>query len=177
MTAEPTKTPPPSPPQGQSGGPAKPESKKGEAKLPEGLLPKGKTADDYKPENYDPESEYPEGDATKGKPDFQALAEGATEHVVMRDRRAYLISQAEKNQAANDEAQAQYIEGLKGTPQPIGLVNDPDFQRDKSMQQLELENEAAQADPKKWVEDYQKRRAQELKAMDQNRRAVEAATT
>jgi hypothetical protein len=143
-----------------------PQNKKGKdgAELPEGLLPEGKSLNDYKPENYDPDSEFPEGDATKGKPDYQAIAEGCTtvQPIAMRDHRAYLISQAEKNQRANDELQARAVEGgAKDLSLAAGLLLDPDFQRDTSVQ-----NALAELDmhSKEYVDNYKERRAKATKA-------------
>ncbi len=151
----------------------------GEVEVPEGLLPQGKTLDDYKAENYNPESEYPAGDPTKGKPDFQRLAEGGDyPPIAMRDHREYLKSQALKNERANDEAQARFVEGFKEKRKVLGVTMDPDFMRDKSMQQLELETDAeAGMHTEQYVEDYKKRRAEETRRIEERRQAVETATT
>jgi hypothetical protein len=94
----------------------------------------GKSAADYKPEAYEPGTEYPEGDPAKGKLDFGTVAVDPNLYIAQRDRRAYLVDQAEKNEAANDELNAIQVEQNKRVQMASNLVNDPDFQRDNSMQ-------------------------------------------
>jgi hypothetical protein len=94
----------------------------------------GKSAADYKPEAYEPGTEYPEGDPAKGKLDFSTVAVDPNLYIAQRDRRAYLVDQAEKNEAANDELNAIQVEQNKRVQMASNLVNDPDFQRDNSMQ-------------------------------------------
>jgi hypothetical protein len=93
----------------------------------------GKSQEDYEPGNYKPGKEFPEGDPTKGKPDFEERANGcATTVLPQRDHRAYLLDQAAKNEAANDEANAIQVERLRRKKKTLGLVMDPDWQRDNS---------------------------------------------
>lgn len=94
----------------------------------------GKSAADYKPEAYEAGTEYPEGDPAKGKLDFSTVAVDPNLYIPQRDRRAYLVDQAEKNEAANDELNAIQVEQNKRVQMASNLVNDPDFQRDNSMQ-------------------------------------------
>jgi hypothetical protein len=105
----------------------------------------GKSAEDYKPEGYEPGPEYPEGDPAKGKLDNSTTNNmDPNNYIAMRDRRAYLVDQAEKNQAANDELNAIQVEQNKRVQMASNLINDPDYQRDKSMETakaaLELHN-------------------------------------
>jgi hypothetical protein len=94
----------------------------------------GKKADDYTPEAYEPGKEYDEGDATKGKKDFRTVANDPSLYIAQRDRRAYLVDQAEKNESANDELNAIQVEQNKRVQPASNLINDPDYQRDNSMQ-------------------------------------------
>lgn len=94
----------------------------------------GKSAADYKPEAYEPGTDYPEGDPAKGKLDYSTIAVDPNLYIAQRDRRAYLVDQAEKNEAANDELNAIQVEQNKRVQMASNLVNDPDFQRDNSMQ-------------------------------------------
>jgi hypothetical protein len=98
-------------------------------------MPEGKSPEDYSPDSYKAGKEFPEGDATKGKPDFEAKARHpGTEQIPQRDYRAYLKDQAEKNEAANDEINAIAVENARVAAAGAGLLLDPDFQRDQSMQ-------------------------------------------
>jgi hypothetical protein len=163
--ADETKPTPPQAPKPATPGNKQHTSRRGKDDgIPEGLIPEGKSLNDYKPDKYDPESEFPEGDATKGKPDFQKIAEGCNvvQPIAMRDHRAYLLSQAEKNQRANDEIQARAVEGGAKDISPVaGLLIDPDFQRDTSMQ-----NALAEIDmhSQEYVDNFRERRAKAQKA-------------
>lgn len=80
-------------------------------------------------------SEYPKGDIDKGRLDPEVLAEGLTENLkAARDRRAYLIDQAEKNEAANDELNAIQTEQNKKVQFATNLIQDPDRMREESME-------------------------------------------
>jgi hypothetical protein len=96
----------------------------------------GKTPESYAPDSYKEGKEFPEGDAAAGKPDFEERANqlrgGAPR--AQRDVRAYLKDQAEKNEAANDEVNAQFLEGERRTGAVAGIILDPDYQRDMSLQ-------------------------------------------
>jgi hypothetical protein len=81
------------------------------------------------------DTEYPKGDIAKGRIDPEALAEAETvEQIAMRDRRAYLIDQAEKNEAANDELNAIQVEQNKKVQLAQNIIQDPDVQREESME-------------------------------------------
>jgi hypothetical protein len=96
----------------------------------------GKSAEDYAPDSYQPGKEFPEGDPAAGKPDFELRANMYTgaEQIPQRDYRAYLLDQAAKNEAANDEVNAIVVERERKLGAVAGLVLDPDYQRDISMQ-------------------------------------------
>jgi hypothetical protein len=80
-------------------------------------------------------TEYPEGDIEKGRIDPEALTEGQTaEQIAMRDRRAYLIDQAEKNEAANDELNAIQVDQNKRVQLAQNILQDPDEMRESSME-------------------------------------------
>jgi hypothetical protein len=80
-------------------------------------------------------TEYPEGDIEKGRIDPEELTEGQTaEQIAMRDRRAYLLDQAEKNQAANDELNAIQVEQNKRVQLGQNILQDPDEMRESSME-------------------------------------------
>lgn len=104
----------------------------------------GKSAADYKPEAYEPgRGDYAEGDPAKGKLDLSSTAtEDANLFIPMRDRRAYLKDQAEKNEAANDELNAIQVDQNRRVQKVSNLLTDPDYQRDVSMEtavaQLEM---------------------------------------
>lgn len=75
---------------------------------------------------------YPQGDIAKGRID----PDNPDRPIAMRDRRAYLVDQAQKNQDANDELNAiqteqneRAMEGFNKIGQP-----DPDEQRESSME-------------------------------------------
>jgi hypothetical protein len=121
MTAEKSRTP-------QKSAAAN-RAKDDEATMPPIAFAEGKSAADYEPGNYKEGSEYPEGDATKGKPDLANPVE-----IPMRDHRAYLLDQAEKNQRANDELNAMQVEQNRRFNQTNLLLADPDYQRDTSME-------------------------------------------
>jgi hypothetical protein len=97
----------------------------------------GKSPEDYAPENYKEGKEFPEGNPADGKPDYEARANmytGQARPRAQRDVRAYLQDQAAKNEAANDEVNALAIEHERKAGAVAGLVLDPDYQRDISLQ-------------------------------------------
>lgn len=110
----------------------------------------GKKAEDYDPKAYEPGPEYPEGDPADGKLDYRTQNQAADPNlfIPMRDRRAYLIDQAEKNQAANDELNAIQVEQHKRLQVASNLIHDPDYQRDVSMEQAKLQLERHDPDKK-----------------------------
>jgi len=80
-------------------------------------------------------TEYEEGDIDKGRIDFDAQANGILADVIpMRDRRAYLIDQGEKNEAANDELNARQVEQNRQVQFVQSNLNDPDVMRESSME-------------------------------------------
>lgn len=80
-------------------------------------------------------TEYPKGEIDKGRIDYEAQAEGFVADVIpMRDRRAYLIDQAEKNEAANDELNAIQSEQNRNLQFVQTQLQDPDVMRENSMQ-------------------------------------------
>ena len=75
-------------------------------------------------------TEYPEGD-----PDLGALdPENPARPIAHRDRRAYLIRQAERNQAANDQLNAMQVAQNKRVGEVSAYLQDPDYMRETSMQ-------------------------------------------
>jgi hypothetical protein len=85
-------------------------------------------------------TEYPEGDPEKGRLDVEEQAECITlEQIPMRDRRAYLVQQAERNEAANDELNAIQVEQNKRVQFAQSLLQDPDVMRETSMDQAKAQ--------------------------------------
>jgi hypothetical protein len=75
-------------------------------------------------------TEYPEGD-----PDLGAIdPENPDRPIAMRHRRAYLVRQAERNEAANDQLNAMQTEQNRRVQELPGLLQDPDYLRETSMQ-------------------------------------------
>jgi hypothetical protein len=72
---------------------------------------------------------YEKGDILKGRID-PANPDRLIAH---RDRRAYLVDQAEKNEAANDELNAIQVEQNSRLQFAQNLIQDPDEQRENSM--------------------------------------------
>ena len=111
-------------------------------KLATVTYPNGKTAKDYSPENYDAQSGIDEPDPAAGKLDYVAIAAGELPRVMnIRDRRAYLVSQAAKNEAYNDREYAKQAEAAEGVPalfaEALIPLEDPDVQRDMAEEQAE----------------------------------------
>lgn len=75
---------------------------------------------------------YPVGDAVKGRID----PDNPDAPIAMRDRRAYLIDQAEKNEAANDELNAIQTDQNRRAMEGFNKIGspDPDEQRESSME-------------------------------------------
>jgi hypothetical protein len=74
-------------------------------------------------------TEYPEGD-----PDLGAIdPNNPTRPIAMRHRRAYLVRQAERNEAANDQLNAMQTEQNRRIQELPGLLQDPDYMRETSM--------------------------------------------
>jgi hypothetical protein len=95
-------------------------------------------------------TEYPEGEIDKGRIDYEAQAEGFVADVIpMRDRRAYLLDQAEKNQAANDELNAIQTEQNRNVQFVQSQLQDPDVMRENSMETAiaALEEHSNERDP------------------------------
>jgi hypothetical protein len=78
---------------------------------------------------------YPKGEIAKGRIDYEKQGDCDTNEVIAsRDRRAYLIDQAEKNEAANDELNAIQTDQNKRLQRVTSMFQDPDVQRENSMQ-------------------------------------------
>jgi hypothetical protein len=77
-------------------------------------------------------TEYPEGDPDKGALEPEtALVQN---QIPMRDRRAYLIRQAERNEAANDQLNAIQVAQNRRVAALPALLQDPDYLRETSME-------------------------------------------
>lgn len=77
-------------------------------------------------------TEYPEGDPDAGA--LPAEVAQLQNLIPMRDRRAYLIRQAERNEAANDQLNAIQVAQNRRVAALPALLNDPDYLRETSMQ-------------------------------------------
>ena len=110
-------------------------------------------------------TEYPKGDIAKGRIDYEQLSEGQTaEQIAMRDRRAYLIDQAEKNEAANDELNAIQVDQNKRVQFVQNQLQDPDEMRESSMETAVAALKMHDPDErKKQVEAAQKQREKDAK--------------
>lgn len=96
---------------------------------------KSKDKDKDKEEPYEEGPQYEEGDPAKGRIDPEKVGECVTvELIPMRDRRAYLLDQAAKNESANDEVNARQVELNKRLPVAQAIALDPDRMRDESME-------------------------------------------
>lgn len=95
----------------------------------------GEHANATRSRKYDESTKYTEGDPAKGRidPEEKTLGE-VSEIKAARDRRAYLINQAEKNEAANDELNAIQVEQIKKLQLVQNILQDPDEMRDASME-------------------------------------------
>jgi hypothetical protein len=84
---------------------------------------------------YKAGSKYPKGDPAKGKdPDKDVPMFIKGPQIAMRDRRAYLVDQAVKNEAANDEVNAKQVENNQRIAEVMLDVLDPDTLRDETTQ-------------------------------------------
>jgi hypothetical protein len=79
-------------------------------------------------------TDYEDGDIDAGRLDYQAEAVDPNAGIAMRDRRAYLLDQAQKNQDANDELNAIQVRKNRRAMAGMGVMQDPDVQRETSMQ-------------------------------------------
>ena len=86
--------------------------------------------DDDAPEPPEQVTEYPEGDPDKGALD----PEHPERPIAHRDRRAYLIRQAERNQAANDQLNAMQVQQNKRVGEVSFYLQDPQYMLETSMQ-------------------------------------------
>jgi hypothetical protein len=77
-----------------------------------------------------PVTEYPEGDPDKGALD----PENPTTPIAHRDRRAYLVRQAERNEAANDQLNAMQVAQNRRVIEGTAYLQDPDYLREVSME-------------------------------------------
>lgn len=113
-------------------------------------------------------SEYAKGDAAKGKID----PKDPDRYIPMRDRRAFLVDQAEKNEAANDELNA--IQSEQNTKfmkvmKELDPVIDPDRMREESMETAVAALKMHDPEEmKKRAETAQKTNEKNAKAVNQN---------
>lgn len=86
---------------------------------------------------YKPGPEFAEGDPAKGKESHEEKVAvfGPPNTIAHRDRRAYLLDQAEKNQSANDEIQARQVEQNAKLADVMVEALDPDRLREETTQQ------------------------------------------
>jgi len=77
-----------------------------------------------------PVTEYPEGDPDKGAHD----PENPTMPIAHRDRRAYLLRQAQRNEAANDQLNAMQVAQNRRVIDGMAYLQDPDYLREVSME-------------------------------------------
>ena len=78
----------------------------------------------------EPVTEYPEGDPDKG-----ALDPDNPERLIAhRDRRAYLLRQAQRNEAANDQLNAIQVTQNRRVRYASNALSDPDYLREVSME-------------------------------------------
>ncbi len=95
----------------------------------------GENANATRSRDYKEGTKYTKGDPAKGRivPEDLTLGQVA-EQIAMRDRRAYLVDQAEKNEAANDELNAIQVDQNKRLQLVQNILQDPDEMRDSSME-------------------------------------------
>lgn len=88
--------------------------------------------DDTDPDTPEPGpvTEYPEGDPDKGVLD----PENPTRPIAHRDRRAYLIRQAQRNERANDQLNAMQVAQNRRVIDGTAYLQDPDYLREVSME-------------------------------------------
>lgn len=79
---------------------------------------------------------YQEGDASAGRiePKEEPAILTSDPLIAARDRRAYLVDQAVKNESANDELNAHQIENNKKLADIMKPIVDPDEMRDESVE-------------------------------------------
>jgi hypothetical protein len=82
---------------------------------------------------YKAGTQFPKGDPAKGKGEMKEVAVfGPQNPIAHRDRRAYLIDQAAKNEAANDELQAKQVQANEKLAEIMVEALDPDRLRDET---------------------------------------------
>lgn len=88
--------------------------------------------DDTDPDTPEPGpvTEYPEGDPDKGVLD----PENPTRPIAHRDRRAYLLRQAQRNERANDQLNAMQVAQNRRVIDGTAYLQDPDYLREVSME-------------------------------------------
>jgi hypothetical protein len=135
--------------------------------------PKDEEQQDFKPGDF---GDYAEGDPDAGRIDPEEKADCITlDQIAMRDRRAYLIQQAERNERANDELNAIQVEQNKRVQFAQTLNEDPDVQRERSM-----ENAIAQLerhDPEQVLATRDERRKLREKARSRGRGRASESTS
>jgi hypothetical protein len=77
-----------------------------------------------------PVTEYPAGDPDKGVLD----PENPMRPIAHRDRRAYLLRQAQRNEAANDQLNAMQVAQNRRVMEGTAYLQDPDYLREVSME-------------------------------------------
>jgi hypothetical protein len=121
-------------------------------------------------------TEYPKGDIEKGRIDPEEVTVGQTaEMIAARDRRAYLLDQAEKNEAANDELNAIQVEQIKRVQLGQNIIQDPDEQREESMETAI--NALKQHDPDERKKQAEAAQKQQEKGASANPRYTQSPTT
>ena len=95
----------------------------------------GENAVHSRSRHYTEGTKYTKGDAAKGRIDPEEVTQGQVATIIAhRDRRAYLIDQAEKNEAANDELNAIQTDQNRRLQLGQNLLQDPDEMRESSME-------------------------------------------
>lgn len=131
----------PGTPQGQNRTPAPKTSSKApdpkeelKKRMAEAVKNNQAAADETEGDDDAPEpetvTEYPEGDPDQGAID----PENPDRPIAHRDRRAYLVQQAERNQAANDQLNAMQVAQNKRLRATVAELQNPDYMRETSMQ-------------------------------------------
>lgn len=107
--------------------------------------------------------QYAKGDPAKGRdPERDVPMHIKAPTVAMRDRRAYLVDQAVKNESANDEVNAKQVELNQQASEAMFEALDPDKLRDETTE------EALEELDRHTPEGAQKAREQRLKILAAN---------
>lgn len=120
-------------------------------------------------------TEYPEGDPEAGRIDPEEQAECITlEQKPQRDRRAYLLQQAERNEAANDELNAIQVEQNKNVQFAQSNLQDPDVMRETSMEQAKAQLEMHSADYVRSTQESRREMRREARLRGRGLRSTDA---